>query len=361
MSLLEDARKKINSVDKEMAKLFYERMKAVEVVFEHKKKHGLPIYDKDREQDVIAKNVKYIEDGAICDYYVDFIKNVMELSKNYQYRLQQGLKIAYSGVEGAFAQIAANRIFPDGQKISERDFKAAYRDVENGKCDVAVLPIENSYAGEVGGVIDLMFSGSLYVNGVYKLEIIQNLLGVEGASLSDIKTVISHPQALSQCGEYIHEHGLNVIEATNTAVAGKYVFETNDKTVAAIASMDTARLYNLNVLDHDINKSNSNTTRFAVLSKSKYKGDNNNNSILMFTVSNEAGALVKAIDVIGKHKFNMTALRSRPMKEQSWQYYFYVELDANVETPNGEKMIEELRKYCDKLKVLGTFCDNVIL
>ncbi len=361
MSLLEDAREKINRADKEMARLFLERMRAVETVFEHKKKYGLPIFDKDREQEVIAKNSDYIEDEVICSYYVDFIKNVMELSKNYQYRLQEGLKIAYCGVEGAFAQIAANKIFPDGQMIPHRDFKSAYKDVEDGKCDVAVLPIENSYAGEVGGVIDLMFSGSLYVNGVYQLEIVQNLLGVCGAKLSDIKTVISHPQALSQCGEYINEHSLNVIEASNTAAAGKYVFETNDKSIAAIASLDTARLYNLNVLDHDINKSNSNTTRFAVLSKSKHKGDSNNNSILMFTVSNEAGALVKAIDIIGKHKFNMTALRSRPMKEQSWQYYFYVELDANVDTPNGEKMIEELKKYCDKLKVLGTFRDNLIL
>ncbi len=361
MKSLDYAREQINRIDKEMAKLFVERMKAVEIVSDYKKEHGLPILDKEREEKVIAKNSEYVDEEIIGSYYVDFIKNVMELSKNYQYRLQQGLKIAYSGVEGAFAQIAANKIFPDGQKISHRDFKAAYKDVENGKCDVAVLPIENSYAGEVGGVIDLMFSGSLYVNGVYQLEIVQNLLGVEGASQSDIKTVISHPQALSQCGEYINEHNLNIIEATNTAVAGKYVHEKNDKTVAAIASADTARLYNLKILDHDINKSNSNTTRFAVLSKSKYKGDNNSNSILMFTVSNEAGALVKAIDIIGKHNFNMTALRSRPMKEQSWQYYFYVELDANVDTPNGEEMINELKKYCDKLKVLGTFCNNIIL
>ena len=358
MNMLEDARKEINTIDKQMAELFVQRMRAVEKVSDYKKIHGLPVLDKEREEKIIAVNSSYVEDNVLREYYIDFFKDVMNFSKKYQERLQKGIKIAYSGVEGAFAEIAAKRIFPEGRRVPYGDFKSAYQAVQDGDCDIAVLPVENSYAGEVGGVIDLLFSGSLYVNGIYRLGIVQNLLGVRGARLSDIKTVISHPQALSQCGEYIKEHGFSIVEASNTAVAGKAVATNGDKTVAAIASVDTAKLYDLDVIDHDINRSNVNTTRFAVVSKVKLSDLSNKNSILMFTVSNSAGSLAKALEIIGKHKYNMSALRSRPMKSKSWQYYFYVELSGNVETAEGEKMLEELKTVCSELKILGTFSDE---
>lgn len=361
MSMLDDARKEINEVDKQMAELFVRRMKAVEMVSEYKKIHGLPVLDKAREEKVVEANSKYVEDEVLRSYYIDFLKDVMSFSRNYQERLQNGIKIAYSGVEGAFAEMAAKKIFLNGKRVPYGDFKSAYQAVENGECDIAVLPIENSYAGEVGGVIDLLFSGSLYVNGIYRLEIVQNLLGVKGARLSDIKTVISHPQALTQCGDYIKEHGFEILEASNTAVAGKAVATNGDMSVAAIASIDTAKLYDLDVVDHDINRSNVNTTRFAVVSKVKLIDEKSKNSILMFTVSNAPGSLAKAIDVIGKYNYNMTALKSRPMKKHSWQYYFHIELDGNVETKEGKLMIEELKEYCNELKVLGTFSNDAEL
>ena len=158
---LDEARKIINEVDSEMAELFVKRMRAAEMVYEHKKEFGLPILDQAREDVVIEKNTKLIGDDTLRGYYIDFLKNIMSISRAYQYRMQSGLKVAYSGVEGAFAHIAAGRIFPEGNRISCRDFKAAYASVVNGENDVAVLPIENSYAGEVGQTIDLIFSGSL--------------------------------------------------------------------------------------------------------------------------------------------------------------------------------------------------------
>ena len=117
------------------------------------------------------------------------------------------MKIAYSGIEGAFAYIAAQRIFPGQELLSFGDFRSAYEAVEKGDCDYAVLPIENSYAGEVGQVTDLMFQGGLFVNGVYTLNVLQNLLGVKGASLESVRKVISHPQALEQSGDFIAAHG----------------------------------------------------------------------------------------------------------------------------------------------------------
>lgn len=355
---LEEARKIINEVDSQMAELFVRRMKAAEMVYEYKKEFGLPILDPKREEAVIAKNSALIEDEVIKGYYIDYLKHLMSLSRAYQYRMQSGLKVAYSGVEGAFAHIAAGRIFPESNRVACRDFKAAYETVVNGECDVAVLPIENSYAGEVGQTMDLIFTGGLFINGIYELEIHQNLLGLPEAKADDIKKVTSHPQALAQCHEYIEQKGLDAEEASNTAIAAKMVAEAKDKALGAIASVETAEIYGLKVLEANINKSGENTTRFAVLSKVKAGSSGMTNSVLMFTVKNEAGSLANAISIIGKYGYNMTALRSRPLKKHSWQYYFYIEIDDTIDTKNGAKMLAELREVCDQLKIAGTFAPH---
>ena len=358
-SKLEDARRIINEVDAQMAELFVRRMRAAELVYEHKKEYGLPILDQERETAVIAKNSALIEDPVLKGYYIDYLKHLMSVSRAYQYRMQNGLNVAYSGVEGAFAHIAAGRIFPEGNRVSCRDFKSAYDSVVAGECDVAVLPIENSYAGEVGQTIDLIFSGSLYINGIYELKIQQNLLGIPGASIDDIKKVTSHVQALSQCRDYIDGRGFLSEEATNTAVAARIVAETNDKSFGAIASLETAEIYGLKVLESNINKSGENTTRFAVLSKVQADSPSLTSSVLMFTVKHEAGSLAKAINIIGKYGYNMTALRSRPLKKHSWQYYFYIEIDDTLDTVNGSNMMDKLSEVCDQLKVAGSFAPHV--
>ena len=352
------AREIINKVDSQMAGLFTERMKAAETVFEYKKEFGLPVFDPAREEAVIKKNSALIKDDIIRAYYIDYIKNLMGISRAYQYRLQKGLKVAYSGVEGAFAHIAAGRIFPDCNRISFRDFKSAYDAVDKGEADVAVLPIENSYAGEVGKTIDLIFSGNLFINGIYELEIHQNLLGVKDATVDDIKRVTSHPQALGQCHDYIKFRGFEVEEASNTAIAAKTVAQMNDKALGAIASVETAEIYGLKVLEANINKSGENTTRFAVLSKVRAESPTFTSSVLMFTVKNEAGSLANAISIIGKYGYNMTALRSRPLKKHSWQYYFYIEIDGTISSDDGQKMIAELNNVCDKLKIAGAFAPH---
>ena len=357
-SKLEEARKIINEVDRQMVELFIKRMRAAELVYEYKRDMGLPILDQAREDAVIEQNAALVEDEVLRGYYVDYQKHLMGVSRAYQYRMQSGLKVAYSGVEGAFAHIAAGRIFPEGNRVSYRDFKAAYNAVITGECDVVVLPIENSYAGEVGQTMDLIFSGNLFINGIYELEIHQNLLGVPGATVQDIRRVVSHPQALSQCHEYIKMRGFETEEANNTAVAAKSVADAADRSVGAIASAETAEIYGLTVVEANVNKSGENTTRFAVLSKVRAACPTLTSSVLMFTVKNEAGSLANAISIIGKHGYNMTALRSRPMKKHSWQYYFYIEIDGTTDTENGTDMLRELGRVCDQLKVVGTFAPH---
>ena len=355
---LEEAREAIRTADEQIAALFVQRMKAVQDVARYKRERGLPIYDPQQEQRVIAERGALIEDDQLRSFYVQFLQDTMDVSKRWQRRLMEGQRIAYSGVEGAFAHIAAKRLFPDGEPVAYPSFEDAYESVVEGACDLAVLPIENSHSGEVGQVIDLMFSGPLHVNGVHDLAVVQNLLGVEGASLNDVKTVVSHAQALSQCRMYIRAHGFEARSVANTALAAQQVAELGDPTLAAIASDETASLYGLQVLDHDVNEDRANTTRFAVFSRVENRPAGKgaaNAFILMFTVKDEAGGLAKAINVIGAYDYNMRVLRSRPMKDLPWHYYFYVEAEGDDSSENGQRMLTALKGACPLVKVVGRY------
>lgn len=355
MNSLEQARETISRVDREMAALFAERMRAAETVAAYKQEHGLPIEDREREAEVIRTGSERVSDPVLREYYVRFIQENMALSKAYQSRLLSGMRVAYSGIEGAFAHIATGRLFPSAQKIGYPDFAAAYRAVEDGLCDAAVLPVENSSNGEVGQVMDLMFSGGLFVNRMLDLPVTQDLLAKPGTALGEVRTVISHPQALGQCAVRIREMGWQTEEYPNTALAAKFVAGTNDHTVAAIASAEAAELFGLSVLERNLNASRSNTTRFAVFTRAENTQSRGTHSALVFTVRNEAGALARAIDVIGHYGFNMRTLRSRPMKELLWQYYFYVEAEGDLHTPEGENMLRALSVFCDRLKPVGCY------
>ena len=358
MDGLQEARKIINEVDAQMAQLFVRRMEAAEMVAAYKQEHGMPILDAAREEEVIRTGSERVEKDEYRGYYMDFMRDTMAISRRYQQKLLHGMKVAYSGVEGAFAHIAADKLFHDAQKLAYPDFKSAYDAVVNGECDVAVLPLENSYAGEVGQVTDLLFSGPLYVNGTLALSVTHDLLGVEGATADTVKNVVSHPQALAQCDGYLKEHGYSQTPYENTAAAAKYVAELNDPTVAAVASAESAAHYGLKVLAEGINHSNVNTTRFAVLARSEDRNISKSHGahfVLMFTVKNEAGSLARALNILGAHGFNMRTLRSRPMKELLWQYYFYVEAEGNIRGYEGKCMLEELNVCCDKVKCVGSF------
>lgn len=178
-------------------------------------------------------------------------------------------RIAYSGIEGAFAHVVARRMFPDELHVSYGNFAEAYDAVASGDCDAAVLPVRNSYSGEVAEVKELLKKGKLHIVGTYDLLLTQNLLGVRGSRLCDIKKVISQQKALEQCDRYISEKGYETITEVNTAVAAREVARRQDLSVAAIASLETAAIYGLKVLDEKINEKDDNTTSFVVVSRDK--------------------------------------------------------------------------------------------
>lgn len=359
MSELDEIRKKINTIDKELAKLFEERMMCSKEVAEYKIKYAMPILDATREQEVLKNNAKNIKSDMIREYYINFLKQTMDISKQYQTRLINGMRVAYSGVEGAFAHLAAMKMFPGATYVSYPNFTQAYNATVAGDCDTCVLPLENSYAGDVGVVMDLIFSGNLYINQVIALEVVHNLLAKKGVELKDIKKVISHGQALNQCLEYLNKKGFEIVEAPNTAIAAKMVAEDSDLRVAAIASCETANLYNLEVLESNINSSHNNTTRFGAfarcLNNNITKAKMGEHFIIVFTVKNEAGALAKTLNIIGSYGFNMRNLQSRPMKELIWNYYFYVELEGDINSSDGKDMMKALGVFCDKLKLVGNY------
>ena len=358
MDKLQKARAEIGEIDAEMAKLFCRRMQAVEAVAEYKRERGLPVQDKAREDALVAKNSALIEQDVLREYYVNFQKYTMQLSREYQTRLNAGIRVAYGGVPGAFASEAAEMLYPDGQHVSYADFAAAYHAVEAGECDVAVLPIENSFAGEVGQVMDLMFSGSLYINRTCDLAVEQNLLVLPGTKLCDVREVVSHPQALDQCAGFLDAQGIAIrTPYANTALAAKFVHQLGKPQVAAIGSVQAASLYGLEVLERGINQSAGNTTRFACFTRTEHKQTDrpDDNFILVFTVRHQAGALAQAINIIGAYGYNMRNLHSRPMKDLAWNYYFYVECEGNIRTENGKQMLRALAPMCDKLKLVGAY------
>ncbi len=361
MDKLTQARLEIDRIDGEMARLFEERMKAATLVAEHKKEKSLPVEDLSREAELIARNKTRVA-FEYQPYYESFLNSLMGESKKYQKYLLDGMTIAYSGVEGAFAHLAACRIFNAGKTVACPNFESAYRGVEQGIYDCAVLPIENSYAGDVDSVMDLAYSGSLYIAGIYDMPLSQSLLGKRGASVDKITEVCSHPQALAQCMPYLKKKGWRLTQAVNTALAAKSVAEGERDDLAVIAAREAAEIYGLCVLEGDINENKNNTTRFAVFTRAECQiKPADRHFVLMFTIKNQPGSLGQAIAAISEGEYNLKCLKSHPTGGENWSYYFYCEGEGNLGTPQGEQMLKDLGAVCENIKLLGSFGEEKLL
>ncbi len=381
MDLLIQAREKIDKIDREMARLFCERMDAVKCVVQYKKQSGKGVLDKTREEAVVNKNLKLLNNAEYAEFYEDFIRHNMSISRDMQMRILAKDTVFYQGVEGAFSHIAAQGLFKHAQLTPCPTWAQVVQAVKDGTAEYGVLPFENSHAGDVSEVLDLCYKNTdIYVDCVYDLQVSQNLLCVPGAKIGDIKKVVSHPQALTQSAKLINTLGFEMQSLANTAMAAKHVAQNADKSVAAIASLQTAEIYGLEVLIKDVNESRDNTTRFIVIKKgevseesyfktsekdmSSQLGENGEVAdkkhdlsadkgrfSLLFTVSHEAGSLSKVIETIAKHGFNMECIKSRPIPQVSWEYYFYTEL---VGAPNAQ-LFAELKNICSTLRLLGVY------
>lgn len=353
MNKLEQARNAINSVDEAMAQLFEKRMQAVEDVIAYKLEHNMQILDSSREQEVIQRNCAYIKQDQYRPYYETFIQDVMAISRSYQKSRIHQDTIAYAGTKGAFSHIAAMKLYPDGTHVSYPTFDEVVEAVENGEAAYGVLPFENSYTGEVGENMDMFLHHDIYIQKMYDLKISQNLMGIKGASLSDIKQVYSKDQAISQSRKFLEGRGMDLIPYPNTALAAEFIAKEQDITKAAIASKETADIYGLDILAEDINTSSDNTTRFVVISKQlKAQG---NRVALVFTVHHQAGALASVMSLISERGFNMESIHSRSIKDKPFAYYFYVEIVGSLHDENVQALIEEMKQTCESVKITGSY------
>lgn len=261
--------------------------------------------------------------------------------------------IGYQGILGSFSSIAAKNIFPTAEFKNYLSFKDVIDNVLNATLDYGVLPIENSYTGEVGMVLDELFHADVYINQEYELPIIQNLVGIKEAKRSDIKMVYSHEQALMQCSKFLAKNNYELVSFANTALASKFIQEQNDVTKAAIASKMTADLYGLRVIEANINDDSTNTTRFIVISKSLMP--NKEHFSFMFTVIDESGALAKVLNEISKASINLLSIKSRPVHDLAWKYYFYCEAEGDLADLRIQSLISILKAKCEIFKIIGSY------
>lgn len=353
MDSLQYLRDEIDSIDKQMSELFCRRMNAVKQVAMYKKENGIPVTDVAREASVIEKNSRYIDNAEILGFYKEWISDTMSLSKRYQQSLLKCNIVAYQGVEGAFSHIVLCRLFPQSSAKAFATWEDVFSAVENKTASYGVLPFENSQVGDVAEVLDLCFAHSCYICGMVDLPVKQNLLCVKGATIADIKEVYSHPQAISQCTRFLKSLGISAVPMENTAVSAKFVAEAADKSKAAIASERTAELYGLSVVASDINTSRTNTTRFIVIgAEPSTEGDRFS---MLITVDHVPGSLARVIQEIARMGYNMESIKSRPLPDNLFEYYFYIELVGNL-TENAERELREnLSAICRSVRILGRY------
>ena len=356
MNQLEQARAQIDTMDRQMAALFEQRMAAVRQVIEYKQATGMPILDSGREAQVIEKNTAYIAEEVLRPYYADLLRAQMALSRQYQAYVLGRDVVAHQGAEGAYSHIALTRLFPRARALSLATFDEVFDAVQDGRAAYGVIPFENSTAGDVSDVLDLLYNHSLYIVQMYDLPIRHNLLGVPGAHLRDVTDVYGHPQALRQSEAFLTKTGLAAHswppQAPNNALAAQYVAAQKDPTKAATASAEAAALYGLEVLAEDINTDSDNTTRFIVVGKEPPVGGDR--FCLLFTVDNKPGALALVIQAVAEAGFNMECIKSRPRPHVPFEYYFYIEL-VGAHQPDRERLMERMSSICETVRLLGTY------
>ena len=343
MDQLQQARAQIDEIDAKMAALFEQRMQAVGQVAQYKARTGKQVFDPAREALVLEKNTARVQNPELQPYYREFLKKALAVSRAYQHVLIGQDVAAYQGVEGAWSHIALRQLFPFAKAQAYSTWNEVVEAVERGDAYCGVLPFENSNAGDVSAVLDLLYAHpGLKVARMCDLPIRQDLLALPGPFLK------LHHFATKAWG--------------NTADAARYVAEQGDQTLAAIASAETAKLYGLQILAEGVNEDGDNTTRFIVIEKEGAQRQPiaaapGQRLSMLFTVDHKPGRLARVIQIIGERGFNMETIKSRPLPHVQFEYYFYVQLvcPANAATDDCAKLVHELENVCRTVRILGVF------
>lgn len=266
--------------------------------------------------------------------------------------------VCYQGLPYSYSECAAKSLFEGKKLIYKETFEDVFKDVYDGIADIGVVPIENSTAGYINEVYDLLLIYDLYINYNYIKKVDHCLAGIKDAAFDDIKEVYSHPQALMQCKEYIKEHGFTAKNEINTAVAAKKIFDMNIKSAACICSMEAAENYGLKILCSDINPK-QNYTRFGAISKNLLANENHNRISIVFSVPHEVGALNNVLSLFSYYNVNLSSIYSRPDLKSPWKYLFYLDFEGNMLALEIKTILYQLKSELPFIKVLGSFqCYN---
>ena len=374
MDLLE-CRNKLDVIDKQIVKLFEERMDICGKVAETKIASGKAVYDAEREKQKLDA-VSAMADSEFNQVAVrELFSQMMSISRKYQYSILaehgramklgferldklpvEGVRVVHQGVEGAYSHAAAIQYFgKDAEIYHVARFEDAMKEVQLGNADYAVMPIENSSAGAVIDMYDLLTRYDNYIVAETFLPVNHALLGVPGAKLSDVKTVFSHPQALMQCSTFLNDNGLKQISVENTAVAAKRVVEEGDKSQAAIASEIAGQLYGLELLKPSIQNNQGNTTRFVILANRKvYQKDAGKISIC-FELPHTSGSLYNMLGNFIFNHVNMMMIESRPILGRNWEYRFFVDIEGNLQDAGVKNALRGIGAEAQNFKILGNY------
>ncbi len=360
MDTLKLLREEIDALDKEMLRLFEARMAVSGRVGDYKAKNNIPILNAAREQQVLDGVAERLLDKSLAPYARDFYESVMRISRRYQADRTKTVKtLSYLGAAGSFSHEAA-RTYADAlgaaDAIGFDTMEEVFRAVLNGQADYAVIPFENSTTGPVTDVYDLVLKYDLYIVGELFLPVHQHLLAAEGAKISDITKVYSHPQALMQCREFLNTLHAQKIPYHNTAMSAKFVAESGKRDIAAVAGMGAAAAYGLTVLAANINSNLTNITKFIVMGKAEEISDTADKTSVVVSIDHKAGELFRILEIFAKHHVNLLKIESRPDKQMPFSYLFFIDFAGNVWTDGpGKDALLELRAHVNRLKFLGCY------
>lgn len=375
MADLLELRKQLDTIDSQIVALYEERMEVCKQVAEFKIGTGKKVFDKQRELEKIASVKAMTHSDFNSRGIEELFEQLMSMSRKLQYQMlaesghigklpfigvdeleTKKARVVFQGAEGAYSQMAMMEYFREEiDSLHVDTFRDAFACIEEGRADFAVLPIENSTAGIVSEIYDLLVEFENYIVGEQIIQIEHCLLGVPGATVDNIKTVYSHPQSLMQSAKYLSSHDWKQISMQNNAFAAKKVSLDQDLTQAAIASEYAGKTYGLEVLKKGVNHSNTNATRFIIITNQKIFKKDAEKISLCFEVPHRSGSLYHILSHFIYNNLNMTKIESRPIEDRNWEYRFFVDIEGNLADSSVKNALRGLREEAMNMKVLGNY------
>lgn len=364
-------RNQIDKIDARLLSLFENRMEVVLKIAEYKVNNNMNILNGAREEAVIKKNLDLVKNENLLLEVEEFFKSVMEISRGLQNKnlnrdgdqvRGKNLTVGFYGVTGSFSEQALKEYF--GEKVEAKaisEFEDIFLDLRYGKINYGVIPIENSSTGAISEVYDLLNKYNFYIIGEKYLKISQNLMGIKGSTLDEIKEVYSHRQGLEQSVEFLKGYKQwKLVPFNSTAKSAQLVKERQDKTLAAIASTKAAEIYGLQILQKNVNSNATNMTRFVVIGKDLETTHTSNKISTVLSTTHKAGSLYNVLKHFAESNINLLKIESRPIVDKPWEYFFYIDFEGNIKEDKVVAAIELIKINSRYFKILGNYPSTIV-